>query len=95
MYTGIHLDVAWESYSFDLFDMPLDISLEYKKAGLCIAHIPVDSFDLMCESVTYVYILTKYILTTYASYMFTYLFKCMEEPAFGSPPPSRKYTPIN
>ena len=31
MYTGVHSDVARESYSFDLFDMPLDVPLECKK----------------------------------------------------------------
>ena len=45
-------DVARESYSFDLFDMPLDIPLECKKAGIHGLCIPVDSFDLRCESVT-------------------------------------------
>ena len=48
----IHSDVAWESCSFDLFDMPLDIPLECKKAGIHGLCIPVDSFDLRCESVT-------------------------------------------
>ena len=28
MYTGVHSDVARESYLFDLFDMPFDIPLE-------------------------------------------------------------------
>ena len=28
MYTGVHLDVAWESYSFDLFDVPLQVPLQ-------------------------------------------------------------------
>ena len=28
MYTGVHSDVAPESYLFDLFDMPFDIPLE-------------------------------------------------------------------
>ena len=27
-FTGVHSDVAWESYLFDLFDMPFDIPLE-------------------------------------------------------------------
>jgi len=25
MYTGVHSDVPWESYSFELFDPPLDV----------------------------------------------------------------------
>ena len=33
MYIGVPSDVARESYSFDLFDMPLDIPLECKKQG--------------------------------------------------------------
>ena len=54
MYTGVdvHSDVARESYSFDLFDVPLHIPLECKKAGIFGLCIPVDSFDLRCESVT-------------------------------------------
>ena len=27
MYTGVHSDVSWESYSFELFDLPLDVPL--------------------------------------------------------------------
>ena len=27
MYTGVHSDVSRESYSFELFDLPLDIPL--------------------------------------------------------------------
>ena len=56
MYTGVHSDVSRESYSFELFDLPLDVSCILGKGnkpwihGLCI---PVDSFDLRCESVTY------------------------------------------
>ena len=53
MYTAVHSDVAWESNSFDIFDAPSCIPLECIKSrniyGLCI---PVDSFDLRCESVT-------------------------------------------
>ena len=52
MYTGVDSDVARESYSFDLFDMPLDVPLECKKAGIHGLCTPVDSFDLRCESVT-------------------------------------------
>ena len=53
MYTGVHSDVAWESYSFDLFDVPLYIyPWNVKKAGIYGLCIPVDSFDLRCESVT-------------------------------------------
>ena len=51
MYTGVHSDVARESFSIDLFDTPLDIPLEYKKAGIHGLCIPMDSFDLRCESV--------------------------------------------
>ena len=48
LYSDVHSDVARESYSFDLFDMPL----ECKKAGIHGLCIPVDSFDLRCESAT-------------------------------------------
>ena len=27
MYTSVHSNVSWESYSFELFDLPLDVSL--------------------------------------------------------------------
>ena len=27
MYTGAHSNVSWESYFFELFDLPLDVSL--------------------------------------------------------------------
>ena len=27
MYTGVHSDVSWESYFFELFDLPLDVPL--------------------------------------------------------------------
>jgi len=30
MYTGVHSDVSQESYSFELFDLPLDVSLVRK-----------------------------------------------------------------
>ena len=30
MYTGVHLDVSWESYSFELFDLPLDVPLVWE-----------------------------------------------------------------
>ena len=30
MYTGVHSDVSWESYSFELFDLPLDVPLVRK-----------------------------------------------------------------
>ena len=58
MYTSVHSDVAWESYSFDLFDMPLDIPLDIpleckKKTGIYGLCVPVDSYDLQCESVKY------------------------------------------
>ena len=49
---GLHSDVARESYSFDLFDMPLDIPWNVKKAGMHGLCIPGNSFDLRCESVT-------------------------------------------
>ena len=55
MYTSVHSDV-----SFEPFDLPLDVPLVREGIhGLCI---PVDSFDLRCESVTsYVYIACLYI----------------------------------
>ena len=28
MYTGVHLDVSWESYSFEFFDMSFDLKIE-------------------------------------------------------------------
>ena len=28
MYTGVHLDVSWESYSFELFDLKIEILVE-------------------------------------------------------------------
>jgi len=31
MYTGVHLDVSQESYSFELFDLPLDVAIPGKK----------------------------------------------------------------
>ena len=54
MYTGVHSDVSRESYSFELFDLPLDVLLEKEinPAGIHGLCIPVDSFDLRCESVT-------------------------------------------
>jgi len=52
MYTGVHSDVSQEIYSFELFDPPLDVSL-VSKAGIHGLCIPVDSFDLRCQSVTY------------------------------------------
>ena len=56
MYTSVHLDVSWESYSFELFDLPLDVPLvkgiNQGIHGLCIS---VDSFDLRCKSVTCVF----------------------------------------
>ena len=52
MYISVHSDVPWESYSFELFDLSLDVSLVWAGIhGLCT---PVDSFDLRCESVTYI-----------------------------------------
>ena len=27
MYTSVHSDVSWKSYSFELFDLPLDVPL--------------------------------------------------------------------
>jgi len=29
-FPGIHSDVPWESYSFELFDLPLDVPLVWK-----------------------------------------------------------------
>ena len=45
MYTGVHSDVAQESY---LFDMPLIYPWNVEKAGIYGLCIPVDSFDLRC-----------------------------------------------
>ena len=40
MYTGVHSDVAWESYSFDLFDVPLHIPLECnKRRDIAMAYV--------------------------------------------------------
>jgi len=55
MYTSIHSNVSWESYSFELFDLRLDVSLVKSKAGMHGLCIPVNSFDLRCESVITVY----------------------------------------
>ena len=30
MYTGVHLSVSQESYSFELFDLPLDVPLVWE-----------------------------------------------------------------
>ena len=54
MYTGVHSDASRESYSFELFDLctfRCTVGIENKPEihGLCI---PVDSFDMRCESVT-------------------------------------------
>ena len=50
MYTGVHLDVSRESYSFELFD--LCALGKGNKPGIHSLYIPVDSFDLRCESIT-------------------------------------------
>ena len=54
--SGVHLVVSRENLSFELFDLLFDhvhwCTLDVKENrihGLCI---PVDSFDLRCESVT-------------------------------------------
>jgi len=53
MYTSVHSDVSRESYSFE----PFDLSLEYEsKAGIHGLCIPLDSFDLRCESDTFTYV---------------------------------------
>ena len=71
MYTGVHSDR--ESYSFELFDLPLDVPLVRKIHGLCI---PVDSFDLRCESVTYFVI--NYVLShpTHVTFLKTHTPPC-------------------
>ena len=46
MPSALQLHVSRESYSFELFDLPLDVPLEN-------IPVPVDFFDLRCESVTY------------------------------------------
>ena len=58
MYTSVHSDVSWESCFFKLFDLPqFRCTLDKKnKPGIYKSCIPVDSFDLRCESVTYGYI---------------------------------------
>ena len=33
MYTGVHLDVPWESYSFELFDLSFDLKIELLVKG--------------------------------------------------------------
>ena len=33
MYTGVHLDVSWESYSFELFDLSFDLKIELLVKG--------------------------------------------------------------
>ena len=55
MYTGVHTNVSQESYSFELFDPPLDASLigMENKPGICGLYISVDSFDLMFEGVMF------------------------------------------
>ena len=50
MFISVHSDVSRESYSFELFDLPLDVGNKPGIQGfICI---PVDSFDLRYESVT-------------------------------------------
>ena len=51
MYTGVYSDVALESYFFELFEILLNVSLKIRDTWLILC-IPVDSFDLKCESVT-------------------------------------------
>ena len=51
MYTDVHLDVSRESYSIELFDLPLDVPL-VREINQGYMAILVDSFDLRCESVT-------------------------------------------
>ena len=53
MYASVHSDVSRESYSFEPFDLPLDVPFgKGSKPGIHGLCIPVDSFDLRCESVT-------------------------------------------
>ena len=52
MYTGVHSDVSLKSYSFELFDLPLDVPLVREINQGYMTYIPMDSFDLRCESVT-------------------------------------------
>ena len=63
MYTGVHSDAAWESYSSDLFDIPLNIPLECKKSGDTWLMYPCKFSDLRCESVTYIYKLYCFIIS--------------------------------
>ena len=56
MYTSVHSDVSQESYSFELFDLPLNVPFVREITQGYMAYVflwSMDSFDLRCESVTY------------------------------------------
>ena len=68
-FSMLHLDVHWctsrcipENLSFEFFDLPFDhvhwCTLDVRRIGIHGLCIPVDSFDLRCESVTYTYVHT-------------------------------------
>ena len=68
MYTGVHSDISWESYSFKLFYLPLNVPLVWEiNQGYLALCIPVDFFDLRCESVTY------NIMYMYDNTMYSYI----------------------
>ena len=52
MYTSVYSGVYWESYSFELYDLPLDVSLcvdrSKGKAGIQLKYIPEkrDTFEV-------------------------------------------------
>ena len=49
MYAGVHSDVSGESYSFELFDQPLDVPLVWEINQGFMAYV---SLWIPCESVT-------------------------------------------
>ena len=55
MYTGVHSDASQKSYSFELFDLSLDVAIT---RDTCMAYVSlhVDSFDMRCKSITYNYL---------------------------------------
>ena len=53
MYTAVQSDASQESYSFELFDLPLDVPLVWtiNQGYMAFASLWIP-FDLRCESVT-------------------------------------------
>ena len=49
MYTGVRSDVSLESYSFELFDLLLDVSLVWEINRGYMAYVSLWIFDLRCE----------------------------------------------